>query len=221
MDGWLYLNTFRPLVDTPAGASACEAECLPPFIDGSIRREPDFEHPLPVITCLCRSNRFAPRLRPGDRVAYMTTKAKYDRQERHWRFVAILLVERLFESHSEAASWFVERGEPLPNNLMVEGNPPNPLCRSHRRNKLRHLPEDEWHRQWDRGYRARARRHGRVVGCRPLFVDAGWTAPVVSDDALIAVFGRVPGTRNPGRHDLNLLPALARRLGLSARLCTL
>ena len=41
--GRLFLNTYAALVATPAGREASKRFGLPPFIDGSIRREPDLE----------------------------------------------------------------------------------------------------------------------------------------------------------------------------------
>lgn len=51
---WLYVNSLRPLAAAPEGMDALAKHGLPPFADGSIRREPDLEHPVPAITCLCR-----------------------------------------------------------------------------------------------------------------------------------------------------------------------
>ena len=193
---------------------AIEKEGLPPFIDGSIRREPDFEHPRPVITCLCRADRFAPRLCPGDCVAYLTVKGRYGSRQSHRRLVSVLAVERLFDLHEHAAAWFDSHGLALLNNLIVKGNPPKPLNQSHKRNEHKALPDDEWQRRWDLGYHARARAHGRVVGCSVVFVDTSWASPVVSDTVLESVFGHIPGTRNPGRNCLSSLHLLMERLGL-------
>ncbi len=214
MAACLYLPSFHPLVAGRLGSQASERFGLPPFIDGSIRREPDLQHPHPAITCLCRAGKFAPRLQPGDYIAYLTVKGRYGAALRHHRLVAVLVAEQLFESHDMAAAWYRGKRMPLPNNLMVEGNASMPLDRSHRRNQHRDLPDDEWRRKWDLGYRARARAHGRVVGCTPLWVNTTWSAPVVSDELLISVFGRVPGTRNPGAHDLSRLRVLCKRLGI-------
>ena len=52
-----YLNSYAPLVSTAAGRKAWELHELPPFIDGSIRREPDLEHEFPSISCLCRAGK--------------------------------------------------------------------------------------------------------------------------------------------------------------------
>lgn len=231
----LYLNSFHPLASTRVGVAASEAHGLDPFIDGSIRREPDFEHPAPAITCLCRANRFTPRLLPGDVVAYLTIKGRYRQPSRHQRMVCILKAERLFESHQEAAEWYTDQGMTLPNNLMVPGNDANPLAHSHQGHRSKKKANkgtcgngsgsgckpaagcgSGLHREWDAGYKRRARLYGRVVTCSVMFVDTQWTAPIVTNDILVDVLGKVPGTRNPGRLDITLLPRLMKRLGIDA-----
>lgn len=74
---FFYLNTYVPLAASKAGRDASDRYKIAPFVDGSIRREPDLEHPFPAITCLCRADKFAPRLIPGDIVAYMLRKDRY------------------------------------------------------------------------------------------------------------------------------------------------
>jgi len=39
----IYMSSFCPLICTDAGKQAAGKYKLPPFIDGSCRREPDFE----------------------------------------------------------------------------------------------------------------------------------------------------------------------------------
>ena len=119
-----YLVTYRPLLQTRLGRQAVKEHGLPRFIDGSCRREPDFESAYPSITALCRGSRFAPRLHPGDHVIYITTKGSYlGRRERHWRLTSVLQVLHRFASHEQAASWYRERNLALPSNCMVAGNP--------------------------------------------------------------------------------------------------
>jgi hypothetical protein len=75
MTGRCFLATFHPLIRTSRGRKAVQEYRLPPFIDGSCRREPDFESPFPSITAICRAGNFAPRLRVDDQVVYLTVKA--------------------------------------------------------------------------------------------------------------------------------------------------
>lgn len=232
----LYINSFHPLVKTPAGVYASEKYGIPPFVDGSIRREPDFEHNTPVITCLCRGKMFTPRLRPDDVVAYITVKGKYLIPERHQRLVCVLKVDQLFESHKQAAAWFHESGLPLPNNLMVAGNKSKSLSESHRGHKSRSgctknvcgtkkrnsacgsssncSNGTSLRKDWDAGYRRRAKAFGTVAACSILYCDIHSTAPVITDEILFDVFGKVPATRNPGRLDIKLLPKLMKQLGI-------
>lgn len=194
-----YIVTYMPLVGSKAGRLAAEAYGLPPFIDGSIRREPDLEHRYPSISCLCRTDRFAPRLQVGNIVAYMTKKAKGER-----RLTAVLKVHRVCASHRVAAQWYTGRRLPLPRNCMVRGNRPELMSRSHRIFEASDGPGDAAiRREWDSEYRRRAREHGTFVICKPLFRDLSWEAPVVSDRKLMRTFGHTPGTLNPGAHSLD------------------
>lgn len=69
-----FLVAYRPLIHRRAGRVAAEQFHLPPFLDGSCRREPDLESAFPSISALCRGRNFAPRLRVGDLAAYLAAK---------------------------------------------------------------------------------------------------------------------------------------------------
>lgn len=196
-----YINTFTPLVASAAGRMATQSQGLPPFIDGSIRREPDLEHTFPSISCLCRADKFAPRLRPGNLVAYLTKKARYGAEyPRHWRLIAVLEVITMFDSHPDAATWYASQGLALPSNCMVDGNPPEPLFRSHRINKdAKRLSDDRLLRTWDLGYRHRAREFPLFLACKKRHSTLDFDAPVILEQHLLGAFGRIPGTHNPGR----------------------
>lgn len=218
--GAFYVNSFQPLVQTAEGREASVKHGLPPFIDGSIRREPDFEHPRPAITCLCRGGNFTPRLRVGDYVVYLTVKGGFGRGSRHRRLVAILEVERILDSHPIAAEWYRAQGMLLPNNLMVPGNKANPISHSHRGNDecKPAATRKSGCGGWDKGYQDRASKYPRVVACRPHYIETGWDARVIADADLQAVFGKVPGTRNPGKHDLELLSRLLAHLKIDVKI---
>ncbi|QEL20689.1 hypothetical protein [Limnoglobus roseus] len=211
-----FINTYQPLVLTAAGRRSAVAFSIPPFVDGSIRREPDLEHPLPSITCLCRGDKFAPRLRVGDTVAYFAVKARYGPATmRHRRLTAVLRVREILPSHPEAARWYRALGLPLPNNCMVAETGPNPLDQSHRRHRFdKGLSDDRVLRRWDALYHVRARPNGAFVACEPLFTDLSWAAPVVTDGHLVEAFGRVPATRTPGPLPAADFVALMTRLGV-------
>lgn len=209
-----YINSYKPLVATKAGREARANYHLPPFIDGSIRREPDLQHDFPAITCLCRAGRFTPRLRIDDVVAYVTKVGRFGTSEkRHQRLTAVLQVIEIFESHLAAASWYTNQGMPLPNNCMVRGNAANPLERSHRSFKgSKCVGDAQTHRNWDMGYRKRARKHGSFVVCKKLWHNLCDDAPRFSTEDLVDDFGYAPGTQNPGSLDVQSFNKFMRRL---------
>jgi hypothetical protein len=175
---------------------------LPPFIDGSCRREPDFEARVPSVSALCRGPNFAPRLWPGDRIAYISRKRKYAGAS-GWCLVALLTVEQRFKSRQEAADWYAARGYDLPSNCMVRGNQPQTYDRTNRNPpsevKVRANAENDPTqavRLWDASYAHRARHYGVFLTCRTDFLEL-WHPPVLRHADLISVFCRVPGTRNP------------------------
>ncbi len=102
----IYIAKYRPLGSTPEGQRAASRFNLPPYVDGSCRREPDFECEFPSISALCRGELFAPHLREGDEVVYITTKDFYGKDFRHWRIVARLKVLKRLKSHPDAAAWY-------------------------------------------------------------------------------------------------------------------
>jgi hypothetical protein len=123
-----FLATYRPLVKSRAGREAIRQHALLPFIDGSCRREPDFESRFLSIAAICRAGTFAPRLLVGDRIAYLTVKGKYlGAREFGWHLVAVLRVIHRFESHKDAAAWYGRQNQPLPSNCCVYGNLPRPF----------------------------------------------------------------------------------------------
>lgn len=199
-----FLCTYRPICASPEGRQAIERFAIPPFVDASCRREPDFESRLPSISALCRGGMFAPRLKPGDTVVYAARKDRYGvHPEDHWRLVAVLRVVHWFSGHAAAAEWYREEGLPLPSNCMVEGNPPLPLERTGGPGKatLKQLgyPSDPERavRAWDYGYRTRAGKWGAFLVCEPTWVEL-WNPPVLTPRMARAVFGgRMPATQNP------------------------
>ena len=56
------------------------------------------------------------------------------------------------------------------------------------------------------------------VVCKPLWIDLSWTARVVEDDDLLAAFGYVPATRNPGKMSIKELKQLLEVLELDVPL---
>ncbi len=189
MDEKIYLASYWPLVKTRAGRQAALKFGLPPFVNGMSRREPDFEHAWPAISASSRGRNFAPRLREGDTVVYITTKGLYgERPERHWRLVAVLEVARRFETHAAAARWYRAEGLPLPSNCVARGNPPVPLPFTMDHGKLADT--------WDATCIHRAAEVGTLLACRPRYLRLRRPPPLFEEDFL-RLFGRVPNTRTP------------------------
>jgi hypothetical protein len=205
------------LVGSRAGRAASDEHSIPPFVDGSRRREPDLEHAFPSISCLCRAGKFAPRLEVGDVVVYLTRKARYgDLPVPHRRLTAVLRVFTVLPTHAAAAEWYRARKLPLPSNCMVPGNAAKPLGESHRIfRSSRCLGEGQTWRAWDAAYRARAKQHKTFVMCEPLFRELSWNAPVVTDEKLVDTMGSVPATQNPGAMTMDGLRAFVEAIGLN------
>jgi hypothetical protein len=185
MPGSWFYNSFRPLVFTPAGAAAAERFGLPRFIDGSCRREPDFQSEFPSISALCRAGKFAPRLQVGDTVIYVTNKGWWQR-----RFVAVLRVRERFSTHEDAALWYRGLGLPLPSNCMAGGNDPIPYEQT--------VQDQLDLARWNSGYKARARAHPVFVATDALYCNVD-DPPALTDTMLDDALGRRPGTQNPPR----------------------
>ena len=193
--GACYLNEFRPLAATPAGRMAIEKLGLPPFIDASCRREPDLKSEYPSITALCREGYFAPHLREGDVVAYMTKDFAYPAgTERSRRLVAVLRVHKSWHSaggqagtaaHEEAAEWYRQQGLSVPSNCMIKDSEPRPLEETDRDN-----PDL---RDWEAHYWKVARKHGVFHACESIFCNIE-DPPRLTNQHLIEWFGTIPNT---------------------------
>lgn len=196
-----YLLSFHPICSTRLGRDAIQRYGLAPFIDGSCRREPDLELAHPSISALCRNRRFAPRLRAGDSIAYITTLDRYGELERHWRLVALLEVLQSFETHEAAAVWYRDREPRLPSNCMVPGNPPLPLSKTcgpgdaDLRKAMSKVPDAEVVAEWDRRYGDRMRNTPVFVACSPVMVSLHDPPRIFRSDWL-AWHGKVPGTQS-------------------------
>jgi len=196
-----YLLSFHPICSTRLGRHAVERHGLPPFIDGSCRREPDLELAHPSISALCRNRRFAPRLQVGDSIAYVTILGRYGESERHWRLVALLEVLQRFDTHEAAAAWYRDHEPRLPGNCMVPDNPPLPLTKTcgpgdaDLRSRISHVPDAEIVAEWDRRYSQRKRNTPVMVACRPLAVELRDPPRIFRSD-WHAWHGKVPGTQS-------------------------
>lgn len=145
-----YLNSYYPIQHTPFGRSAVEQFGLHPLVDGSIRREPDFSHPLSPISGLCRPGKMAD-FNPGDIIVYKTNASHI--------LTAVLEIDRKFSSHEEAAKWFEQNGYTIPsNNILTD---PLPLNHSHAHRYMNKVGsgkrlDDAIHSKWNNEYLERA-----------------------------------------------------------------
>lgn len=213
-----YLVTFGPLAINANGRQASIEHSIPPFVDGSIRREPDLLHPKPGISCLCRAGRFAPRLRSNDVVVYLTKKGKFGQSIYGNRLVAVLKVIDVLESHKDAEQWYINSDLPLPNNCMVSGNSAMPLSHSHRIHPFDEpLNDKSIHKRWDAAYRLRSIEYPAFVVCDALHVDLSWESKIVPDSVWIEVFGKMPGTLNPAGLPIDKIKSFLKTLGVNVK----
>jgi hypothetical protein len=190
----VYFCSFYPLTCTRNGRIAAFMNSLPYFIDGSRRREPDFQHPNPCITGLYRSG-FVKKLKKGDIVIYTSNKFGFGES----RLVAIMKVIARKPNHRRAAEWYDCKRLQFPNSLMVSQTRPFPFDQTHQLVdwiKCDKASEEEW----DNGYKERIRNFPEVAICQVWrkFLEL-YDPPVLSDKEMKRIFGRVPVSRIPTR----------------------
>src|SRR5690242_4725095 len=78
---------YSPLANSTYGRAVAGRNGIPPYVDASCRREPDFELASPFISGLCRPH-FIAALAVGDLLVYVTKKSTVHREGR--RLVAVL-----------------------------------------------------------------------------------------------------------------------------------
>ena len=83
----IYLLSYCPLANSQHGREVAARNGLPPYVDASCRREPDFELPSPFVSGLCRPN-FIATLNVGDLLVYVTKMSAVHRDGR--RLVAVV-----------------------------------------------------------------------------------------------------------------------------------
>ena len=212
MDVKAYLASYHPITKYKEGRSAISRFGLPPFIDYSCRKEPDFMASYPSITALCRKGKFAPRLREGDIVVYITVKGKFlGSPFRHWRLTAILEVLHRFESHQKAAKWYRANNLSLPSNCMVPGNPPIPLEKTAPISSFKTDLD-----RWDLDYWKRSREYGDFLVCKSQYMNL-LNPSIMSDEIMMAVFGKKLGTQNPPQILLEQLEQLKHECSIVTR----
>lgn len=197
---YYFLATYHPIGLKKRVRELALQKGIPPFVDGSCRREPDFEHRYPSITSLCRGLRFARRLHLDDYVVYLTVQGTYPpKRDVHWRLVAVLRVREILSDHALAAAWYARQGLRLPYNCIVPGNRPLPLVMTDRSWSSVH--------DWDVRYRKRAKDSGVFAVCDPVYCELD-EPPIVTRKDFTQVFDGIPATLTPPRierrqfHDL-------------------
>ena len=190
----IFLNSFEPLVKFRECREAIKEYKIPPFVDRSCRREPDFESQYPLITGLCRGDKFTKRLHCGDIAIYRTKKGEYDAPFRHWRIVAMLKVLQVLPNHETAAAWYQNRNLQLPNNCMVAETAPFPKTHTMPLSKTKNRFTSIY--AWNAHYKRRSIDHPCVAVCAPLYVEL-FRPPIWTDEMELETFGRKVGTRNP------------------------
>lgn len=185
-------TSYYPLICTKQGKAAVDKYNLKPYIDGSCRREPDFENPYPAITGLCRPG-FVERLFEGDLVIYTTNLQGIGVK----KFISIFEVIATYDSHELAKEWYIKNNISIPNNLIVNETRPFPLEYTHRRTSCSDCGHDIVE-EWDKGYLERSILFPKVAICKT------WKNPIdldnpsdISIEDLLFIFNRIPGTRNP------------------------
>ena len=205
----ILLNTYQPLTLSRFGIEASIRFNIPPYVDGSCRREPDFESKYPSITALCRGRACAPRLNVDDRIIYLTVKNDYENfGESHYRLTAILKVFKRFENHQAAAKWYLDNKIQIPSNCLVNGNPPLPIEKTIglKPNQMKRIlnHDDQFRakqlakmlKEWDNEYWEKTKRYSVFLVCKKIFVELR-KPPIFSIKDLVKIFGRVPVTRTP------------------------
>ncbi|HOJ07233.1 MAG: hypothetical protein D8M52_10690 [Chlorobi bacterium] len=207
--GKILLNTYRPLIFTKFGSQASIKFNIPPYVDGSCRREPDFESEFPSITALCRGRACAPRLFEGDRIIYLTVKSDYDNiGEAHYRLTAILKIHKRFENHQDAANWYIKNKILIPSNCLIDGNPPLSIektagLKSTQMKRIMNHDESTRNKQlskmlkeWDAEYWDKTKRYPVFITCKKIFIELN-NPPILLTKDLTKIFKKVPVTRTP------------------------
>ena len=208
---------------TDIGLRAVNDFDCPPFIDASCRREPDFESEFPSITALCRQEKFAPILFPNDIVVYITVKGKWLTDYDHYRLISILVVTEKKESHLQGAAWYRSKNIPLPSNCMVDDNYPFEFHETagnyEKKSDINKFLNYDIEKQkqigkrrieiWNGEYLNKSKKWGDFVITKPIFREL-YNPPILTDEDMKKIFGKVPNTRNPNKIKKEELKELAK-----------
>lgn len=229
--GTIKLNSFRPLCWNEVGLEAITLHGHPPFIDASCRREPDFENPHPSISALCRGRAFAPHLKTGDVVVYMTVGGVFSPYKQGHHLVSILQVEHVHLTHINGCSWYASNGYPIPSNCLVPTNAPYGFDHTagdfnNKKERMRYLsmPLSSKTRfgslrvvSWDSRYLSRVTTWPCFVRTRSIYVELN-RPPLITPSEFGKIFGRVPNTRIPNKITHSQLTQLAAIAGIDLKI---
>lgn len=192
----IFFTSFYPLCFSKHGMTAIHDHKLNKYIDGSCRREPDFENELPAITGLCRPG-FVNRLNEKDLVVYNTNKDKLGKKY----LVAILEVVSFENNHNDAEDYYKTNELIVPNNIICQSTSPYNLDKTHKKYPKTKTSENSLAiiKMWDKLYRNRADESSKVAICKIweniIFLEE---PPEITEDELKYIFGRAKvGTRTP------------------------
>ena len=229
--GTIKLNSFRPLCGTTLGLEAIDKYSLPPFIDASCRREPDFQNPYPSISALCRKGHFAPHLRKDDIIVYMTIGGQIQPYKQGHHLVAILQVEEVYKTHEIGKLEYLNANLPIPSNCMVIENQPLDFDKTagdflnksqikaySSRTEAQKLQIGKIRlKNWDNDYLNRSRIWQCFVKTKPLYLDFDNPTPILYSD-FDFIFGKVPSTQTPKKLTDTQFIELAKLAGLDIKL---
>ena len=129
----------------------------------------------------------------SDVVVYMTRTGDYDIYSTGRRVLtAVLEVEEIYPTHEAAAQWYRAKGMTLPSDCMVAGNPP------FRWEQTAGVNSRDFDNvaEWDAFYQARAERIPVFIRTQALFCEIHHP-PVVTNEMLVKVFGKILHTQTP------------------------
>ncbi|MEO0554262.1 MAG: hypothetical protein AAF149_13730 [Bacteroidota bacterium] len=153
----IFLNSYYPITWTRFGRNASVLHNIHPLEDGSIRREPDFQHSNPGISGLCRPRSMNDiGLSEGDIMIYKTNGTHF--------LSAILRVIYRYNNHQAAADWFIQNRLPIPSNnvtvdsLSIKLSHAKDFHDYHHRIGRNERSDQRLTERWDEDYQDRASR---------------------------------------------------------------
>lgn len=196
----VFLTSFTPLAYNKKGLAAAAKYNLPLYIDGSCRREPDFENPKPAITQLCRPTKLVTRLNKDDLIIYITKLGKYGTPTADWKLIAILKVIDVVADHQAALNFYTQQNIPISQNIICSQTTPFPLDKTHELCGFdtNGLTPQRIISKWDALYSWRAKKYPAVAITEVLEgVLHLNNPPIINHQMMKTIFGRIPGTQNP------------------------